>query len=107
MRPLLALVLALQLAGSALAGLTPELEKALREATFVYVQSGRPANGASPPRSGSTPRTARSTSARARRRGACAGSAGSAKARVAVGKPDRPAFEATAELVKDAALQSA
>jgi hypothetical protein len=107
MRPLLALVLALQLAGSALAGLTPEVEKALREATFVYVQSERKTGEWSKPaeiwfhaEDGKVYVGTRPTSWRVRRIGWKR-----AKARVAVGKPDGPAFEATAELVKDAALQ--
>jgi hypothetical protein len=88
-------------------GLKPEAEKALREATFVYVQSERKTGEWSKPaeiwfhfEAGKVYVATRPTSWRVRRIGWKR-----AKARVAIGKPDGPAFEGRAELVKDSALE--
>lgn len=108
MRAILVLVLVLRFATEAAgAGLTPEVEKALREATYVYVQSERKTGEWSKPaeiwfhfEDGKVYVGTRPTSWRVRRIGWKR-----TKARVAVGKPDGPAFEATAALVKDPALE--
>jgi hypothetical protein len=93
---------------TAAAGLTPDLEKALRDATYVYVQSERKTGDWSKPaeiwfyvESGKVYVGTRPTSWRVRRIGWKR-----ARARVAVGSPDGPAFEATADLVKDPALEA-
>ena len=48
-RPLAALALAVALVGAATATLTPALEQALRESTYVYVQSERKSGALSKP----------------------------------------------------------
>jgi hypothetical protein len=94
--------------GAAWAGLTPELERALRESTFVYIQSERKSGEWSKPAEiwfhfedgkvyvGTAP-----TSWRVKRIGWKR-----PKARIAVGKVDGPAFEATGEIVKDPAAEA-
>jgi|SRR5581483_2884824 len=95
------------LAASALAALAPDVDRALKDAKYVYVQSERKGGGfgkaaeiwffydngtvyvASPP-----------TTWRARRI-----KAGRTKARIAVGKPDGPAFEATGKALHDPAVE--
>ncbi|MGH7894785.1 MAG: hypothetical protein ACREQL_08960, partial [Candidatus Binatia bacterium] len=90
------------------AALTPEIEKALGEVTYVYVQSERKTGEWSKPaeiwfqvENGKVCVGTRSTSWRVRRIGWKR-----TKARIAVGKADGPRFEATAALVKDPALES-
>jgi hypothetical protein len=89
------------------AGLAPEIDKALREATYVYVQSERKTGEWSKPaeiwfhyEDGKVYVGTRPTSWRVRRIGWKR-----TKARIAVGKQDGPAFEARGALVKDAALE--
>jgi hypothetical protein len=102
--PALALVLA---AVAASAGLTPEVDKALGEAKYVYVQSERKTGELGKPaeiwffvENGAVYVATRPTSWRVRRI-----KAGRAKARIAVGKVDGPAFDATGSLPKDATIQ--
>lgn len=106
-RPLATLVLAAALAGAAIAALTPALEQALRDSTYVYVQSerksgelGRPAEIWFSWDAGAVWVGTRATSWRVRRI-----KAGRTRARIAVGKTDGPSFEATGALVKDAAVE--
>jgi hypothetical protein len=102
-----AIAFLLLLSAGATAALSPELERALRESKYVYVQSER--------KSGELGKAAeiwffydkgaawvgtRPTSWRVRRI-----KAGRKRARVAVGKADGPAFDATAEVVRDAAME--
>lgn len=103
-----ALALTLLFTTTAGAGLTPELDRALRDATYVYIQSERKTGEWSKPAEiwfhvadGKVYVGTRPTSWRVRRIGWKR-----AKARIAVGKPDGPAFEATAEVVKDPALEA-
>ena len=107
MRRTTVVVLALALATSALAALSPELDRALRDAKYVYIQSER--------KSGEQGKAAEiwfyydgkdvyvgtaPTSWRVRRI-----KHGRPKARVAVGKADGPTFEARGEVVHDAAIE--
>jgi len=106
-RRIAALALVLALVASARAGLSPELDHALHEAKYVYVRSER--------KSGELGKAAEiwfyydgkavyvgtpPTSWRVRRI-----KAGRRKAHIAVGKADGPAFDATGEVVKDAATE--
>ncbi len=99
------LVVSIAAAGVAL---TPEVEKALGDAKYVYVQSQRKTGEWSKPaeiwfhyESGKVYVATRPTSWRVRRIGWKR-----TKARVAVGKLDGPAFEAKADVVKgDRALE--
>jgi hypothetical protein len=90
------------------AGLAPEVDKALRDATYVYVQSERKTGEWSKPaeiwfhyEDGKVYVATRPTSWRVRRIGWKR-----TKARIAVGKADGPAFEARGQLVKDTDLQA-
>jgi hypothetical protein len=90
------------------AALPPDAERALREATYVYVQSERKDGSWSKPAEiwfhvdgGRVCVGTRPSSWRIRRIGW-----GRTKARIAVGKPDGPAFEATGAVVHDAALEA-
>jgi len=103
----LALATVLLAASSALAGFTPEQDKQLAEATYVYVQSERKSGEWSKPAEiwffvdgGTLYVGTRPESWRVKRI-----KAGRTKARVAIGKADGPAFEATASLVKDPAIE--
>jgi hypothetical protein len=97
------------LAGApALAALTPEQEKQLAEATYVYVQSERKSGEWSTPAEiwffvdgGDVYVGTRPASWRVRRI-----NAGRTKARIAIGKTDGPAFEATGAVVKDPAVEA-
>jgi hypothetical protein len=95
------------LVATAAAALSPDVERALRDAKYVYVQSER--------KSGELGKAAEiwfyydgkavyvgtpPTSWRVRRI-----KAGRRKARIAVGKADGPAFDATGELARDAAIE--
>jgi hypothetical protein len=102
-----ALALAVAVASAASAALAPDVEKALRESTYVYVQSERKSGEWSKPaeiwfhyEDGKVYVATRPSSWRVRRIGWKR-----AKARIAVGKPDGPAFEATGALVKDPAVE--
>jgi len=106
---LVAVLVSFVVAASTLAALAPEVDKALHEAKYVYIQSQR--------KSGELGKAAeiwffydkgavyvgtRPTSFRVKRI-----KAGRKKARIAIGKPDGPAFDATGEVVKDTAIENA
>src|SRR6185503_200713 len=100
------LSLFLALASAVWAALSPTLDRALRESTYVYVQSERKSGDFSKPAEiwffydgGAIVVGTRPTSWRVRRI-----KAGRPRARIAVGKADGPTFEATGALVKDPAL---
>ncbi len=109
MRRIAALALALTFAGAVGAALSPELDRALRDSKYVYIQSERKAGQLGKPAEiwfhydgkavyvGTPPSSWRVRRIKAGRR----------KARIAVGKSDGPAFEATGELVHDAAVEKA
>jgi len=89
------------------AALSADLEKALRESQYVYIQSERKTGALGKPAEiwfmydggavlVGTPQTAW----RVKRI-----KAGRKRARIAVGKPDGPSFDATGELVRDAAVE--
>jgi len=108
MQRAVAMALSLLFTSTAAAGLAPDVEKALREATYVYVQSERKTGEWSKPaeiwfhvEGGKVYVGTRPTSWRVRRIGWKR-----ARARIAVGSADGPAFEATADLVKDPALEN-
>jgi len=108
MQRAVAIAFSLLLTTTATAGLTPEVEKALREATYVYIQSERKTGEWGAPaeiwfyaEGGKVYVGTRPTSWRVRRIGWK-----HARARIAVGSVDGPAFEATGEIVKDPALQT-
>ena len=93
---------------TAWAGLTPEVEKALAEAHYVYVQSERKGGEFGAPSEiwfffdgGKVYVGTRPTSWRVRRI-----KAGRTRARIAVGSPKGPSFEATGALVKDPKLEA-
>jgi hypothetical protein len=102
-----ALALAASLVTAAAAALSPEIDRALRDSKYVYIQSERKSGQLGKPAEiwfyydgkavyvGTPP-----TSWRVRRI-----KAGHKKARIAVGKADGPAFDATGEIVRDGALE--
>jgi hypothetical protein len=106
-RSLAAAALVAVLLAPALAALAPETERALRDSQYVYVQSERKTGQLGAPAEiwywwdghavylGTRP-----VSWRVRRI-----KAGRTRARIAVGKADGPAFDATGALVHDAALE--
>ena len=103
----LALATVLLTAAPVFAGFTPEQEKQLADATFVYIQSERKSGEWSTPAEiwffvdgGTLYVGTRPTSWRVKRI-----KAGRTKARIAIGKADGPAFEATGALVTDAVAQ--
>jgi hypothetical protein len=103
--PLIATALS---AAVAWAGFTPAIEAALAKAEYVYIQTerksgefGKAAEIWFYPEDGAVYVGTRPTSWRVQR-----AKAGRTRARVAVGAPDGPAFDATAALVTDAALAS-
>ena len=102
----LSLVLGLLVATPAAARLTPDLEQALDTATYVYVQSERKSGELGKPaeiwfyvEGGSVYVGTRPGSWRVKRI-----KAGRTRARIAIGKPTGPAFDATGALVQDPAL---
>jgi len=107
MRTLAALLLTVSLAVPAGAALAPEVDRALKDSKYVYVQSERKSGELGKPAEiwfyydgkavyvGTPP-----TSWRVRRL-----KAGRKKARIAVGKANGPAFDATGELAHDAAVE--
>ena len=100
-------VLVATLVTTAAAALSPDVDRALRDAKYVYVQSERKSGQLGKPAEiwfyydgkavyvGTPP-----TSWRVRRI-----KAGRKKAHIAVGKADGPAFDATGEVVHDAAAE--
>lgn len=107
MRRLSLILLALVLTSGLAAALSSELERALGESQYVYIQSERQTGAFGKPAEiwfmydrgavlVGTPQTAW----RVKRI-----KAGRKRARIAVGKVDGPAFEATGELVRDAAVE--
>jgi hypothetical protein len=107
LRRLPLIVLAHVLAAGAAAALSTDLDQALRESPYVYIQSERASGAFGKPAeiwfmydAGAvlvgTPRT----SWRVKRI-----TAGRKRARIAVGKADGPAFDATGELVRDPAVE--
>jgi hypothetical protein len=107
LRRLPLILLAVVLVSGLAAALSPDLERALRESQYVYIQSQRQSGAFGKPAEiwfmydggavlvGTPP-----TSWRVKRI-----KAGRKRARIAVGKADGPAFEATGELVRDAAVE--
>ena len=108
MRRLAVLAVALSVAPSAAGALTSELDGALKDSKYVYIQSER--------KSGELGKAAEiwfyydgkavwvgtpPTSWRVKRI-----KAGRKKARIAVGKSDGPAFDASGDLVHDAAVEA-
>jgi len=105
-RRLLAVALALA-AGVAWAAFPPDIDHALRDAKYVYIQSERKTHELGKPAEiwfyydGSAVYVGtRPTSWRVRRI-----KAGRKKAHIAVGKPDGPSFDALGELKHDAAVE--
>ncbi len=106
MRRLLAAV-AVTVAATATAALSPDVERALKDSKYVYIQSERKSHELGKPAEiwfyydgktvyvGTPP-----TSWRVRRI-----KAGRKKARIAVGKADGPAFDATGEVTHDQAVE--
>ena len=102
-----ALALALTLAAPLGAALSPELDKALRDAKYVYIQSERKSAEFGKPSEiwffyddgavyvGTSPSSWRVKRIKSGRK----------KARIAVGKSDGPKFDATGELVHDPAIE--
>jgi hypothetical protein len=102
-----AIALAFSLAVTAAGALAPEVDKALRDAKYVYIRSERKSGELSKPAEiwffyddgavwvGTPP-----SSWRVRRI-----KAGRKKAKIAVGKTDGPSFDATGEVVKDTAAE--
>ena len=100
-------ILALTLAGGTDAGLKPDLEQRLRDATYVYIQSerkngefGKPAEIWFFYEGGAVIVGTRPTSWRVRRI-----KWGRRRARIAVGKADGPTFDAKGEVTHDKALE--
>ena len=97
----------LVLAATVVAALPPEVDRALRDSKYVYIQSERKTGELGKPAEiwffydkGLTYVGTRPTSWRVRRL-----KAGRKKARIAVGKADGPAFDATGEVVHDPAIE--
>jgi len=97
----------LVLAATVVAALPPEVDRALRDSKYVYIQSERKSGELGKPAEiwflydkGLTYVGTRPTSWRVRRL-----KAGRKKARIAVGKADGPAFDATGEVVHDPAIE--
>lgn len=106
-RAIAAWTLNLALAATAVAALSPELDRALREAKYVYLQSERKSGEFGKPAEiwffydgrnvyvGTRPTSYRVRRLKAKR----------PRARIAVGKADGPTFAARGELLRDAALE--
>ena len=106
-RALLCCAALVALVTAAWAKLTPDLSKALGEARYVYIQSERKGGEFSKAAEiwffvdgGIVYVGTRPTSWRVKRI-----KAGHTKARIAVGKPDGPSFEATGSLPKDPTIE--
>jgi hypothetical protein len=105
-RRLLTTAVALGLVSIAAAAVSPDVEHALRDSKYVYIQSERKSGQLGKPAEiwfhwdgkavwvGTPPTSYRVRRIKAER----------PKARIAVGKSDGPAFDATGEVVKDAAV---
>jgi len=107
-RALLCCAVLVALVTAALGKLTPDLAKALSEARYVYIQSERKGGAFSKPAEiwffvdgGVVYVGTRPTSWRVKRI-----KAGRPRARIAIGSPQGPSFEATGKLVKDAAVEA-
>jgi hypothetical protein len=106
-RRLATLAVVLTLVATAAAAVSPEVDRALRDGKYVYIQSERKSGKLGKPAEiwfyydgkavyvGTPP-----TSWRVKRI-----KAGHKKARIAVGKADGPAFDATGEIVHDGAVE--
>ena len=97
----------LALATLATAALSPELDRALKESKYVYVQSERKSGDLGKPAeiwyfydAGTVYVASPPTAWRVRRI-----KAGRRKARIAVGKPDGPSFAATGRTLHDGAIE--
>jgi hypothetical protein len=106
-RRLAAWTLALAVTAAAAAALSPEVEKALAESKYVYIQSerksgelGRPAEIWFHHEGGAVYVGTRPDSWRVRRI-----KAGRTRARIAVGRTDGPSFEAVGEIRRDPAVE--
>jgi hypothetical protein len=106
-RRLAVVAFALSLASTVAAALSPELDRALKESKYVYIQSERKSGGFGRPAEiwfyyddGAVYVGTRPSSWRVRRI-----KAGRKRARIAVGKSDGPSFEAVGELKHDAAVE--
>jgi hypothetical protein len=100
-------ILALVLIARIAAALSTDLERALRESQYVYIQSERQSGSFGKPAEiwfmydgGAVVVGTPPTSWRVKRI-----KAGRKRARIAVGKADGPAFDATGELVRDKAVE--
>ena len=106
-RRLAVVSIALSLAGVGAAALSPDLDRALKESKYVYVQSERKSGQLGKPAEiwffydgGAVYVGTRPTSWRVRRI-----KAGRPDAKIAVGKVDGPSFTATGSLPNDPAMQ--
>lgn len=106
-RRLPAWIAALWFVTAAAAAVSPELDRALRESKYVYIQSERKSGEFSRPAEiwffydgGAVYVGTKPDSWRVRRI-----KAGRKRARIAVGKSDGPSFEAVGELRRDAAVE--
>jgi hypothetical protein len=103
----LGLAVVVALASAAFAALTPDVERALRDSEYVYMQTERKTGEFGKPAEiwfmyddGKVYVGTRPSSWRVKRI-----KAGRTKAKIAVGKPDGPSFSARGEVIRDAALQ--
>ena len=107
MRRLGTLAVVLTLVATAAATVSPEIDRALRDGKYVYIQSERKSGKLGKPAEiwfyydgkavyvGTPPSSWRVKRIKA----------GHKKARIAVGKADGPAFDATGEVVRDGAVE--
>lgn len=107
-RSLAAFVLPLTLVAAVAAALAPDVERALKDAKYVYVQSERKSGELGKPAEiwffadgGAVYVGTRPTSWRVKRI-----KAGRRRARIAVGKSDGPAFDAKGEVLHDAKIET-
>lgn len=107
LRRFAAVSIALSLAAVAAAALSPDLDRALKESKFVYIQSERKSGEFGKPAEiwfyyddGAVYVGTRPNSWRVRRI-----KAGRKRARIAIGKTDGPSFEAIGEVKRDPAVE--
>lgn len=107
-RALASCALLVALVTAAWAVLTPELQKALADTRYVYIQSERKGGELGKPAEiwffvdgGTVYVGTRPASWRVKRI-----KAGRTRARIAIGSPQGPAFDATGKVVKDAAIEA-